>query len=182
MIGLLTGRVGAGKTTVAGHAAALAHGRGYTCGGILAPALLDASGAKIGIRAVDLLTGEGCILARIGQDLGGPAVGPYSFDASALTWAIDVVGEAVGRCDLLIVDEIGRLELEAGAGLAPVLLRLAAASSQPRLVLVRDWLLPALQRRLAPQAALVFEVTPAARDGLPAEILARLMGPGPNTV
>jgi len=180
MIGLLTGAIGSGKTTAAARVAALAGAQGITCGGLLCPALFDASGVKTGICGLDLLTGEHRTLARIGRDLRGPGVGPYSFDAAALAWAVCVIDSAVGRCDLLIVDEIGRLELEAGAGLAPVLSHLATVSSQRWLVLVRESLLLALQRRLAPADLAVFRLRPDDRDALPAEILAWAAGCRPG--
>lgn len=172
MIGLLTGAIGAGKTTAAWRAAGLARQEGYRPAGLLAPALLDASGVKVGIRGLDVQTGERRVLARLGADLGGPRVGPYSFDAAALAWAVATIEAGVGSSDVLIVDEIGRLELEAGAGLAPILPRLAAVPSQRWLVLVRESLLPVLQERLAPATPAVFNLTPANRDALPSEIVA----------
>jgi nucleoside-triphosphatase THEP1 len=173
VIGLLTGAIGAGKTSAAGRVVDLARRQGIACGGILAPALLDASGAKVGISAVDLLSGERRTLAHMSQTLGGPRVGPYCFDATVLAWAADAIELAIGRCDLLVVDEIGRLELESGIGLASILPRVAAECSAQRwLVVVREELLPALRSRLGPAAPLIFELTPASRDALPAEILA----------
>jgi nucleoside-triphosphatase THEP1 len=61
-------------------------------------------------------------------------VGPYSFDPAALARALRVLRKAAtlrqafdraqdtaSGCDLLIVDEIGPLELEQGKGFAPIL-------------------------------------------------------------
>ncbi len=87
LIGLLTGAVGAGKTTAAERVVGLARDQGLVCGGLLAPALTDRGGSKIGIWGVDLLTGERRTLARTDRELGGPSLGVYSFDAAALTWA-----------------------------------------------------------------------------------------------
>jgi nucleoside-triphosphatase THEP1 len=56
------------------------------------------------------------------QELGGPRVGPYSFDPAALDRALRVLRRAIAaKCDLLMVDEIGPLELEQGRGFAPIL-------------------------------------------------------------
>ena len=135
-IGLLTGSVGVGKTTVAERVAGLARRQGIHCGGLLAPAMVNSCGQKVGIWGVDISTGERCVLARTDRDLGGPAIGFYSFDASALDWAVGVLDSAIGACDLLIVDEIGKLELWRGIGLAPVLPRLSAGEVERNLNLV----------------------------------------------
>ena len=174
MIGLLTGQVGAGKTTVAERVAGLARSQGLACGGLLAPALRNACGQKGGIWGVDIASGERCLLARTDRALGGPAVGPYSFDAGALAWAVDTVDRAIGACDVVFVDEIGKLELWCAEGLAPLLPRLASGDVACALVIVRAGLLPELQAWLTDVDTVVFEVTEANRNVLPQQILATL--------
>lgn len=182
-IGLLTGAVGVGKTTVAGRVVDLARQRGLICGGLLTPALVGRRGQKIGIWGVDVSSGERRLLARIGEDLGGPAIGPYSFSAAALAWAVSVLEAALPppppvslrRCDLLLVDEIGKLELWHGAGLAPILPRLAAGEAPRALVVVRDFLLDELQARLGAIEPIVFLVSEQNREELPVHILHNLM-------
>lgn len=171
LVGLLTGPVGVGKTTVAERVVGLARRQGLVCGGLLAPAMMNACGQKAGIWGVDIRGGKRRILARTDRDLGGPAVGPYSFDEAALAWATGVVDSAVGTCELLVVDEIGRLELERGLGLAPILPRLAAGQAPRSLVLVRDYLLTKLQDRLESVGQMVFEVSEQNRGDLPPHIL-----------
>ncbi len=176
-IGLLTGAVGTGKSTIAGRVVDLARQQGVVCGGLLAPALVDHDGHKIGIWGVDISTGERRLLARIGDGLGGPAIGPYSFDAAALAWALSVLEAALGPCDLLLVDEIGKLELWHNAGLAPILPRLAAGDARRALVVVRDSLLAGLQARLGTIGQVVFRVHAQNREELPGQILHSLMTP-----
>jgi nucleoside-triphosphatase THEP1 len=173
-IGLLTGPVGVGKTTVAECVVGQARRRGLVCGGLLAPAMGNRCGQKVGIWGLDLLTAERRTLARSDRDLGGPVVGPYSFDAAALAWATGVVERAAGACDLLVIDEIGKLELWRGIGLAPVLSRLASGEVLRSLVLVRDSLLADLQSRLGPVEQIVFEVNEGNRGDLPPRILETL--------
>jgi len=173
-VGLLTGPVGVGKTTVAERVAGEARRRGLVCGGLLAPALKDNCGHKVGVWGVDLLTAERRILACTGRDLGGPAVGPYSFDAAALSWALGVLEKALGACDLLFVDEMGKLEIERGIGLAPFLPRLSTGEAGRSLVLVRDSLLDDLRARLAPAEQAVFVVDEKNRDALPPAIIERI--------
>ncbi len=172
-VGLLTGAVGVGKTTVAGRVIELARQQGLICGGLLAPAMM-APGGRIGIWGVDIGTGERRVLARTDGDLGGPAIGPYSFDAAALAWAVGVVQAARNRCDLLVVDEIGKLELWQGIGLAPVLPWLAAGAVDRALVVVRDSLLAELQARLGSVEQVVFYVNEQNRGDLPPLIVAGL--------
>jgi len=174
-IGLLTGPVGAGKTTVAERVTGLARRQGIVCGGLLAPAMVNTCGQKAGIWGVDIGTGERRVLARTDRDLGGPAIGPYSFDAVALDWAVGVVDGAIGSCDLLIVDEIGKLELWRGVGLAPVLPRLSAGEARRALILVRDSLLSELQAILGPVEQVVFRVREENRDALPPDVLSDIL-------
>ena len=174
-IGLLTGPVGVGKTTVAERVVGLARRQGLACGGVLAPAMINSCGQKAGIWGVELGTGERRILARTDRDLGGPSIGPYSFDAGALGWAVGAVMRSMGACDLLVVDEIGKLELWHGTGLAPVLSRLAAGEVDRSLVLVRDSLLNELQARLAGVEQVVFQADEGNRERLAPRILSEMM-------
>lgn len=174
-IGLLTGPVGVGKTTVAERVVGLARRQGLACGGVLAPAMINSCGQKVGIWGVELGTGERRILARTDRDLGGPSIGPYSFDAAVLGWTVGAVMRSMGACDLLVVDEIGKLELWHGTGLAPVLSRLAAGEVDRSLVLVRDSLLNELQARLAGVEQVVFQADEGNRETLAPRILLEMM-------
>ena len=179
-IGLLTGAVGIGKTTIAERVVGLARKNNLVCGGILAPAMHNSCGQKIGIWGVELISDERRILARTDRDLGGPTIGPYSFDAEALEWAVSVIESALNPgtgqpCDLLIVDEIGKLELWQGEGLAPIMVHLASGEANRSLVLVRVSLLAELQNKLAPIEQIVFEANEHNRRGMPARLLEELV-------
>ncbi|HSR33302.1 MAG TPA: nucleoside-triphosphatase [Anaerolineae bacterium] len=182
-VGLLTGPVGVGKTTVAERVIGLAMRQGLECAGLLAPAMLNRCGQKAGIWGVDVRTGERRILARTDRDLDGPSIGPYSFDGTALSWATGLVEAACTApdpadprsCDLLVVDEIGKLELWRGIGLAPVLPRLAAGQVHRSLIVVRDSLLAELQARLGSVDQVVFQVREENRGTLAPHILKSLL-------
>lgn len=190
MFAVLTGPVHVGKTTVCRAVADLAKQRGYCVRGILTPPILDKSGIRLGIEALDLATGERRVLARVwypddrargsveharSGEHAGPHVGPYYFDPEALQWGQDVVARAIGMgCDLLIIDEIGRLELEQDTGFHQVL-DLLRTSVIPRcLLVVRATLLDAFRRRIPELEFLIFEVTVDNRYKLPGEITQRL--------
>ena len=171
-VGLLAGPVGVGKTTVAERVVRMARRRGLVC-----------------------WNGERRVLARTDRELHGPTVGPYSFAQSALAWAVGVVERAMHPeqtaegdlrgCDLIIVDEIGKLELWQGIGLAPILPRLAGGEAPRCLVLVRDFLLSELRGKLEPLEPTVFTVSEQNREGLAPRILQDLFGlaspPGSRT-
>jgi nucleoside-triphosphatase THEP1 len=186
-VALLTGPVGVGKTTVAGQVATLAAGRGYRVGGLLAPAILGPSGQKVGIWGVAVRRGERRMLAHTDVPLEGPHVGPYAFDAAALAWANAVLARDLPWADLLLVDEIGKLELWQAEGLAAILPpeghpQGGLAAARRALVVVRDSLLPALCARLAGLALTTFAVTPENRDHLaPTEIAPWLAEPPART-
>ena len=148
MLILFSGPIGAGKTTFCQQLAAAARARGVPVAGVLAPAIAQ-DGQKVGIEAVDLRSGARRTLARTDRDLGGVRVGPYSFDDQALTWALQRCQEALRGDALAFVDEIGRLELERGEGLAPLLPLLARPRPAHTVVIVRDTLLDELAARVA---------------------------------
>jgi nucleoside-triphosphatase THEP1 len=129
--------------------------------------------------------GERRVLARMGTAGDGPQVGPYTFDARALAWANAVLARDLPWAGLLLVDEIGKLELWRGEGLAPILPRgdqpgRGLAGARRSLVLVREALLPELQVRLAGLAPAALFVTRDNRDHLAAEIADRLFGTPEN--
>jgi nucleoside-triphosphatase len=169
-LALVTGDVGSGKTTVVGRVVALARARGYACAGLWAPAHV-VGGKKVGIEVVDLAGGERRLLASVTAEKTGQRMGRYAFDPAVLAWANEVLAKAVAaRPELLVVDEVGPLELERGGGLAPVLEPLAAGRVPHALVVVRAWLLDALRTRLSDVPAKAFTVNGATREQVPQRI------------
>jgi nucleoside-triphosphatase THEP1 len=184
-LALLTGPVGVGKTTVAGQVATLAEGRGYRVGGLLAPAILEPHGQKVGIWGVAVRGGERRVLAHTNAALDGPQVGPYTFDAAALAWANAVLARDLPWADLLLVDEIGKLELWRGEGLAAILPpegqpQGGLSAARQALVVVRESLLPALRARLAGLATTTFAVSLDNRDHLAATEIAPWLAGAPR--
>ncbi|MCL6431745.1 MAG: nucleoside-triphosphatase, partial [Anaerolineae bacterium] len=101
--------------------------------------------------------------------------GPHIFDPAAFAWATERVRRALdGGPALVIIDEIGPIELEMGGGFAP-LLGPVANCAVPALLVVRQSLRQALAQRLG-QPPAVFWVTESTRERLPQDILAALLG------
>jgi nucleoside-triphosphatase THEP1 len=192
---LLTGRRGVGKTTVCQTVAELARRRGYRPYGVITPAIYacpelalrevegqsrrDSHGAKVGFEAVDVSSGERWPLARTDRELGGPCVGPYSFDPEGLSKALEVlITAAMEERDLLVIDEIGPLELEQGKGFAPILDLLPVEGPTHTLIVVRPTLLGQLLLHLRGNKFTIFSVTEGNRDELPSRIVEELWGMG----
>lgn len=112
---VITGPSGAGKTTWCAELVAQARERGLRVAGLLSPGVFD-DGHKWAIDVVDLTTGARRRLAlrRSSPDPTSPTRN-WQFDDDALAWGSAILA-AQGPCDLLIVDELGPLELQHGQG------------------------------------------------------------------
>jgi nucleoside-triphosphatase THEP1 len=172
---LLTGERQVGKTTVCRRVAELARGLGYDPAGLLTPALVGEEGLPVAYHAQMVSDGEQRLLARAKGDLDGPRTGRYSFDADVFSWVMEGLRRAISQgCDLLIVDEIGPLELEQGRGLAPILPDLFTEGHPPLLLVVRPELIVQLQKRLPAIPFRTFTVTQENRQALPHDIVEEL--------
>ncbi|MGC8794166.1 MAG: nucleoside-triphosphatase, partial [Bryobacteraceae bacterium] len=143
---LLTGQKGEGKTTLCAQVAELMRARGRRVAGVLSPGFWD-DGARAGYRVLDLLTGRSQSLAGRAAQPGHVRQGSYWFDPSALQFGRRALAEgAAAGPDLVIVDEVGPLEL-GGGGWAPELDLLHAYPPCPMLWVVRPGLIEDVKRR-----------------------------------
>jgi len=144
---MVTGPRGVGKTTfcrlLAGHACTA----GWDVAGLLSPAVIE-EGFKTGVLVEDLRTSEQRPLASAAPhppfDL---QLGDWFFDRATLDWGNHVL-ETCLPCDLLIVDELGPLELMRGAGWASALAVLRQPNYRLGLVVVRPELQESARARL----------------------------------
>jgi nucleoside-triphosphatase THEP1 len=139
---LLTGDRQAGKTSLCADLATRASAQGYQVAGLLSPAVFR-SGKKIGIDLLDLATRDRRRLARLQAEYS-PEVGGrrWRLDQRALSWGNQILG-AIDDCDVLILDELGPLEMLERDGLTQAFELLEAGRYSLACVVVRPALLPA---------------------------------------
>jgi len=122
--------------------------RGATVGGILCPAI-EHQRQRVGSNVLDLLTDQAVPFARLsrhGSFKSGKKIGDYTISKDGILFACGAIERAVeSNCDLVVIDEVGPLEL-GGEGLMPAV-ELAVASAVSVLVVVRNSLREALQKR-----------------------------------
>jgi molybdopterin-guanine dinucleotide biosynthesis protein A len=144
---LVVGEPGSGKTSWCREHIDQRRKSGSTVGGILSPAIVK-QGQRVGSNAIDLLTGEEVAFARLSHYRsfkGAEKVGNYTISRNGIIFACDAIKRAVeSKCDLVVVDEVGPLEL-AGKGLMPAV-ELALSSPGNVLIVVRSSLREALQK------------------------------------
>lgn len=182
---LLTGESGAGKSTACARLVEMAFAKGMSVGGIVAPAVYDHARAEIGIEVVHARSAERRLLATkpsrsdaVSADgQASIAQGVYRFDESALGWSVTRVVQDLASClDLVVIDEIGPLELEQGLGYRPALDVLGSAVCAAVVLIVRPGLVGALEERLRPLQARVVSLTRCNRDAMPARLLREVCG------
>jgi nucleoside-triphosphatase THEP1 len=155
MVLVLTGPVHAGKTTFLEKAWPRWSARGLSCAGFLSPAVRDANGGT-GYDLVELPGGHRRPYLRRHGEAGTVRIGPFSFVAGSLDRALAILREA-GRPDLLVVDEVGPLELR-GEGLWPGLRDAVRRPELTALLVVREGILEELGAALAPLVPVVFDI------------------------
>lgn len=158
---LVSGEQGAGKTSLCARLAELAQGAGRVVGGVVCPARYEA-GRKVGIDLVILPQGRRYRLAELVSPAQKATVGRYRFDERLFSLAERAVAEAV-PCDLLVVDELGPLELEQGKGWAGAIQVIAGGQFEVALVVVRPELVESARRRFAGRGVEVVRVTISAK-------------------
>ncbi len=106
----VTGRSGIGKTTVLLNAAEELKAIGYIVGGMMSREVRQ-NGSRVGFEIVDFKTGEKGWLAHINQP-DGPQVGKYKVNQEDLdSIGVRAIQTALRDADVVIIDEIGPMEL-----------------------------------------------------------------------
>lgn len=106
----LTGPPGSGKSTAFMRSVELLRGLGFTVGGVATPEIRG-RGRREGFSVVDLATGRRGMLAGVDTP-SNFRVGRYGVDVSGFeSVALPALCHAVESCDVVCIDEIGRMEL-----------------------------------------------------------------------
>lgn len=182
---MLTGPSGVGKTTVCRRIVELARRRGLRVAGLLSESHRLASGRLVQ-TAVNLRTGERRRLAehvgsRESKPMGGGADGvppplSWRFVDDSVRWGRRELEHCADRVvDLLVVDQLGPLELTIGSGWTNAVETLTSTPAALALVVVNPLVVDELLRRPGLRDGTVIEVSEANREALPG-CLARTMG------
>jgi len=143
---ILSGDIGSGKTTVCCRLAEIARSKKFNPSGIVSPAVFE-NGLKTGIRVVDLKLRKSKPLATLRDKCGtGLAIGRWTFDLESILWANQVL-ETATPCRLLIIDELGPLEMYRGQGFTAGLKTLDSEAYRSAVVVIRVGLLEAALTR-----------------------------------
>ena len=107
---LLTGNAGVGKTTVVTKVINTLKAKGFSIGGMISHEVRK-GGTRVGFEILDVSTGRCGWLAHINQE-AGPQVGKYRVNMNDL----DLIGakavlDALEKCDVVAIDEVGPMEL-----------------------------------------------------------------------
>jgi nucleoside-triphosphatase THEP1 len=168
---IVSGPSGSGKTTLCQVVLAHAQARGLDCAGVLCPARFH-DGRKVGIDLLDIRRASLYPLAEADDEPGAIRTVTYRFHPAALA-AGSAALRAATPCDLLLVDELGPLELVRGEGWVDALQVLRSGRFRLAVVVVRPTLVGSF-RSTVPDADVRTITVPAAR---PEEIAAEILTP-----
>lgn len=129
---IVTGAIGAGKTAAVFSLGEELRARGLVVGGVTSPRVLVGT-STVGYRVRDVATGEERVLCR--DEPPGIPFRRFFFSSDGLAFANDALYRAAEWADVVIVDEVGPLELS-GGGFAPGI-RTALASQVFLILTVR---------------------------------------------
>jgi nucleoside-triphosphatase len=160
----VTGPPGIGKTSVLLRSVNGLKNRGYEIGGMISRDVRE-GGVRVGFEIMDFSTGQRGWLAHVNQPTG-PKISKYRVNLTDLeAIGVSSILDAIKNADIIIVDEIGPMELFSSA-FRDVVVQ-AVESDKPVLGTVhfglRDSLVNSLKNR---EDAEIFEVTYENREAL----------------
>lgn len=168
----ITGRPGVGKSTVLEKVRELLLEKGYRVGGVSCPEMRR-NGVRVGFRIVDVGSGMSGVLSQVGVG-SGPRVGKYIVNLRGLEEVgVGALDTAVKESDVVLIDEVGPMEMQSRPFQEAVLRTLASLKS---IVGILHWRMehPVVSAIKARNDVEILEVTPQNRDFLPSEIVKKL--------
>ena len=165
---LLTGDPGVGKTTVLIKTVELLKAEGISVGGMISREARE-NNVRVGFEIIDLTNNKHGWLAHINQRTG-PQIGKYHVNLEDLeNIGATAIAEAVQKCDVIAIDEIGPMELFSQKFKQAV--KAALESQKPLLAVVhakaKDPLIAEAKQR---EDVEIFTVTFTDREGLPQQL------------
>lgn len=157
-ITILTGAFGSGKTTACLRLIDMARQSGLECAGIVCPGRFEGA-IKVGIDILDVRTNDRRPLAYVDDQPAALRTTHYRFDADVMAWGVTILNTAC-PCDILLVDELGPLELERGQGWINALEILRTGQFILAVVVVRPELVPVFQLSVPGASASILEPGP----------------------
>ncbi len=170
----ITGLPNSGKTQALLKVIAMLEEKELTVGGMLTKALIE-NKRRVGFSVIDWRTKESGVLAHVDFE-SKIAVGRYKVDLEALeAVGVKSIIEATEDAEIIIIDEIGKMEVESEAFVKAV--RDAMEIDKPMILTLhkksRNPLLQDIRRR---DDVRILEVTPVNRNLLPYKIVNILKG------
>jgi nucleoside-triphosphatase THEP1 len=180
-IRIVTGEWGSGKSTLCRRVAAEARAYGLAVAGVLTEE--SGLGGAATRRVTDLRSTESRHFGTQSKsvsgakDTGAPVSDPLTpswlYDEGVFRWGNNVLARST-PCDLLVVDELGPLEILGDRGWFTAFEVLRRRQFGTALVVCRPALVGNLQERVGEARAVTYHVTHDSRDALPAAILGSL--------
>jgi len=110
----LTGEPGCGKTTAVKNTVQLLTKRGIRVGGIVSGEIRE-QGVRVGFSLEDILTHATGALAHVNQK-AGPRIGKYRVNLNDIaTVGVAAIERAISEADVIVIDELGPMELNSKA-------------------------------------------------------------------
>lgn len=169
----LTGRPGVGKTSVLLRAVDILKAKEYEIGGMVSREALE-RGVRVGFEIVDFGTERKGWLAHVKQPTG-PRVSKYRVNLSDLdTIGASSILNAVENADIIVIDEIGPMELFSSDFKDAIMKALESRKMMIGTIhyMTRDPLINALK---AHKDAEILEVTPENRGSLHTVLVGRVL-------
>ncbi len=165
----LTGEPGCGKTTALRKLCGMLTARGRKVGGVVSGEIRE-RGVRVGFTLEDLATKETGCLAHVDQ-VDGPRVGKYRVNLADIERiATSAIKRAVADSDIVMVDELGPMELNLKAFVLTV--EMALATPKPFVGTIHKhashYLINAIKTNPAYR---ILEVTAQNRENLPKTLL-----------
>ncbi len=150
---IITGWRNTGKTTFCQFLVEAARERSLQVSGVISPGVFEAY-QKVHIELEDLKSGERRLLAEKGHDLQSEFNTPqWVFNKENLQWGNEIFADSVPT-DVLIVDELGPIELEQNKGWVNGIQAVDSAAYQLCVLVIRPELLQIARQRW-PQAQMI---------------------------